>query len=72
MNQFCNISGKDDLLKFQLSIVMGKKNNFGDFECVMVAGLSILETANVLGFHPQPSLSFFKDWFEKVILFRQA
>ncbi len=47
--------GQDDLLKFKPSIRMGKKGDLSDFECGMVvgarrAGLSISETADLLGF----------------------
>ena len=43
------------MLKFKPSIRMGKKADLGDFECGMVvgarrAGLSISETADLLGF----------------------
>jgi len=38
------------LLKFKPSIRMGKKEDLRDFECGMVAGLSISETSDLLGF----------------------
>ncbi len=46
--------GEDDLLKFKLSIRMGKKGDLSDFECGMVvgarrAGLSISKTAKSTG-----------------------
>ena len=49
---------------------MGKKGDLSDFEQgVVVAarstGLNVLETADPLGFHAQPSLGFGKNWCKK-------
>ncbi len=47
--------GEEELLKFKLSIRMGKKGDLSDFECGMVVGarradLSISKTADLLPF----------------------
>ncbi len=49
---------------------MGKNGDLIDFECGMFvgarrAGLSISNTADLLGFHAQPSLEVYREWSEK-------
>ncbi len=59
--------GEDDLLKFKPSIRTGKKGDLSDFERGMVvgvrrAGLSISQTADLLGFSHTTISSVYREW----------
>ncbi len=62
--------GEDDLLKFKPSIRKGEKGDLSDFESGMVvgarrAGLSISETADLLGLSRTTISRVYWEWSEK-------
>ncbi len=65
-----DMHGQDDLLKYNLSIRMGKEDVLSDFEHGVVldarrAGLSISETADLLGFSHRNISRVYREWFNK-------
>ncbi len=62
--------GQDNLLKFKPSIGMGKKGDLKNFEHGIVvgnrwAGLSISQTADLLGFPCTAISRVYREWLEK-------